>query len=233
MNETRQSSPVQLGDIQLDLNAKYDSTQPKKKPNWLVRKLRMLKKLSYHSMVTSKAHGVDKIVNNKSSILKFMWLMFVLASLGCSMYLISVAVNKFLKYQVVTTIAEVAESPTPFFAVSICNTNFIVNNASLRYAKALLDTMPNISLVDNYDYLRYFFSSRLNTPSVSNQRKQSMGSSLDEFVISCRFNTQPCDMSLFSWYFDSYYGNCFRFNSGNNSQGQQVNILESTKGEHN
>ena len=33
-------------------------------------------------------------------------------------------------------------------------------------------------------------------------------------------DTVPCSANDFEWYYDPYYGNCFRFNSGKNASGE-------------
>jgi hypothetical protein len=102
---------------------------------------------------------------------------------------------------------------------------------SLNYAKAVLSNLSNYSLVQqNYEITRYYLSSTLSLPSVPNSFKQSLGQSIDEFFISCTFNQQPCNMSLWVWYWDSYWGNCFRFNSGLDNTGTTTPTLLSTKG---
>ena len=60
--------------------------------------------------------------------------------------------------------------------------------------------------------------------------RQSLGSPFDEFVISCKFKTYRCEPSNWVWYFDFFYGNCWRFNTGVDNNGSQIDKLVSTKG---
>ena len=39
---------------------------------------------------------------------------------------------------------------------------------------------------------------------------------LTQILAACKFQGQTCQMSDFYWYHNYYYGNCFRFNGGNN-----------------
>ena len=66
--------------------------------------------------------------------------------------------------------------------------------------------LANPEIYQQYDYLRYHFSSMMNSPNITDQEKKSFGLTLGQFVISCHFNMIPCNMSLFEWYFDNYYG---------------------------
>ena len=49
-----------------------------------------------------------------------------------------------------------------------------------------------------------------------------MGFSLDDMLVKCQFNKNPCSSADFEWYFDFHYGNCFKFNTGINSSGHSV-----------
>jgi len=45
-----------------------------------------------------------------------------------------------------------------------------------------------------------------------------MGHDLRDILIGCRFNYQVCTAEDFVWSWNSFYGNCFSFNSGSNSK---------------
>jgi len=44
--------------------------------------------------------------------------------------------------------------------------------------------------------------------------KKKLGHSLDDILLKCSFNNQPCTSKDFTWSFDQIDGNCFSFNSG-------------------
>jgi hypothetical protein len=49
----------------------------------------------------------------------------------------------------------------------------------------------------------------LNAENVTDEFRKSMGSSFDEFLVTCSFNQVACNNSLsWVWYFDYFYGNC-------------------------
>ena len=50
--------------------------------------------------------------------------------------------------------------------------------------------------------------------SVSDQKR--LGHSLNDTLISCSFNEQPCDHTNFTWLFEKEYGNCYAFNANQN-----------------
>jgi hypothetical protein len=58
--------------------------------------------------------------------------------------------------------------------------------------------------------------------------KKSFGFSRDEFIIKCKFQNTDCDRDMLVWEYYSIYGNCFKFNSGYDSNNQEVPIIKST-----
>jgi hypothetical protein len=52
--------------------------------------------------------------------------------------------------------------------------------------------------------------------------KKKLSHTLKDFLFTCYFNAQSCDVNDFTWYFDPHSGNCWIFNSGQNQTGQRV-----------
>ena len=50
---------------------------------------------------------------------------------------------------------------------------------------------------------------------------------INDILINCQFNYQKCLAKDFLWKWDMMYGNCFSFNSGLNSSGQQIEMKHS------
>jgi len=65
-------------------------------------------------------------------------------------------------------------------------------------------------------------------PEYGDSKRKELGFSLDDMLVKCQFNKNPCDSNDFEWYFDFHYGNCFKFNTGINSSGQSVPLKYST-----
>ena len=47
---------------------------------------------------------------------------------------------------------------------------------------------------------------------------KSLGFNIDLFMLSCTFSGQICNSSLFTYFFDYQYGNCYTFNKANSSK---------------
>jgi len=59
--------------------------------------------------------------------------------------------------------------------------------------------------------------------------KKNSSTLIDEMLIWCRFGGVECFSSDFEWLFHPYFGNCYIFNSGKDSNGEQVPIRISYK----
>jgi hypothetical protein len=71
----------------------------------------------------------------------------------------------------------------------------------------------------------------LKTPNMTDEFRQTLGSPFEEFLITCEFNQIDCtDKSNWVWFFDGYFGNCWRFNSGQFQNGTQTESVVATKG---
>ena len=60
----------------------------------------------------------------------------------------------------------------------------------------------------------------------TNEQKKLLAHNLDDLLINCKFNSKPC--REFIWYFDSFYGNCYMFNTGFNSSGHVIDFETTT-----
>ena len=64
----------------------------------------------------------------------------------------------------------------------------------------------------------------------SNEDKKRLGHLIDDFMIECKFDDVFCNITNdFIWYFDNVYGNCYKYNSGFNSNGQPIELIKSSQ----
>jgi amiloride-sensitive sodium channel subunit alpha len=61
--------------------------------------------------------------------------------------------------------------------------------------------------------------------------KKKLSRPIEEILVPpfCSFNIQKCTFDDFSWYFDSWYGNCWIFNSGYNRTGHKVPLVTNSQ----
>jgi hypothetical protein len=76
---------------------------------------------------------------------------------------------------------------------------------------------------------RYFLPMTLNHPNYTDEFRKDLGQKFEETIITCSYNQLDC-MNDWAWYFDSFYGSCYRFNTGKNELGQLVEDKRSNKG---
>ena len=144
--------------------------------------------------------GIIKIATNPHIVIKIFWIFCLLGSLTISSYLIIGNIIGYFQYEVTTTVRQLYESPSLFPEVIICNQNLITTKTG--YTLSLDPSFPA-------------------DPGVLPVSEQILlGHSINDILLSCTFNGIECSASDFYWFFDRNLGNCYAFNSGNNSSGQ-------------
>lgn len=175
-------------------------------------------------------HGIPNLVKNTLFFYQFIWIVCLLASfVGCA-YLMSQTINGYLNYDVTTQIKTVKTPEVEFPTVSFCNLNFAIDDHDLALIKKIIEREPYINdyLIEQYDFIRYYLSTNLMLYH-TNRYAERASIYLNRSVISCYFNQKPCKIDdMFSYYLDSFYGMCFRFNAGKNMNNSDVRILKST-----
>ncbi|RMZ92818.1 acid-sensing ion channel 1 [Brachionus plicatilis] len=181
-------------------------------------------------------HGFPNIFRTKYITVRMMWIILFLFSNGFCFYIITKNIMNFFKYEVVTTIKVAERDSLPFPAVTVCNANSFVTEGGLQYVSDVLDKynltdFPNVILKDayegnlndnssilyfNYIFFRYFTT--VFTKSSPEEIKQKLKIPYEQMFISCLYNFQPCNKNNWTWYYDSFFGNCYRFNTQQNSE---------------
>ena len=50
-------------------------------------------------------------------------------------------------------------------------------------------------------------------PIFNDTTRISFGTWIDDLLIECQFNMKRCSKNDFEWFYDGYYGLCFKFNA--------------------
>ena len=72
--------------------------------------------------------------------------------------------------------------------------------------------------------------SNVKNQNIEYNKRKTLGYQLDDMLVSCSFNFQVCTKDDFQYYYDSWYDNCYIFNSGkyvNNSKIKKVTKTDS------
>jgi hypothetical protein len=148
----------------------------------------------------------------------------------------------YLSYPVFTTTTIVQEVPTVFPKITICNQMYTTTDYAYNYLKKLNEEilprinifnktqMRNLMYRESTDYfwkVALIFQARINSGGFSDVERQKLVHPLQDIIVTCQFNSQPCTASDFIWQWDPLYGNCYSFNSGLDTNGSKVNLKES------
>jgi len=179
---------------------------------------------------SSTIHGYSRIFQTDKWPLRILWLLFSLASTGFLAFLVTKSIMDFLTHEVVTKIRVYNEVPLEFPTVTICNINPFTKAPADSLFDEILTTNSQQNTQDE-DVLENYFEKFLLTamgPTKDDNFRKSLGPTLDEMLIDCKFSDMSCkDTSDFEWFYMLEYGNCFRFNSGKDSSGNKISIRKS------
>ena len=179
-----------------------------------------------------------KIFEHEKKLLKIIWaLSFLAATIYCIYWCVQ-AITVYLQYQTYISTSTVQEIPTTFPGVSICNLKFSNTIKSLNYLSNLLfpNGIPAFTraqfggndYVKDYvqilDYNQQAAISNLNNLTNTTEQRY-LSYELSDMLFSCSFNWATCTPNDF-YFFDSFYGNCFTFNSGIKANGSKARYLK-------
>jgi hypothetical protein len=82
---------------------------------------------------------------------------------------------------------------------------------------------------NSYLFSKFFGASNLKNPALSDEIKKSFALPFNQFILSCFFAGEECTENDFYWYYDLYYGNCYRFNAGKLQNGSAVPLKTTSK----
>ena len=173
------------------------------------------------------------IIRVKRPLFEIYWKMITLFLIGaCSFILITTFLN-YLDYEIVTTITVKSEIPSKMPTVILCNSNGLSSNVGINFASKVFASY-GITKSNNYlHYQKNEFARQLNNkgnilttrtmvmtaarnPQLTDAFRQSLGLSIKDMLISCTFNSIECKADDFTWIYDTYYGNCYKFNGVSN-----------------
>jgi hypothetical protein len=178
-------------------------------------------------------HFILNVFYSPRLIVKIILLLFILISTGLASYMTLTLILNYFEYNVNTLTRTINESPVVFPKVTLCNKNlfttkyahdFLMNSSLLN-----LPQLKNMLNFDRNSLLVYFMMLRQNLfgqvfKTFSNEQKKSLSHRLDDTLLSCLFEYKSCNANDFYWEWDSHYGNCYSFNSGFNSSGENVEL---------
>ena len=177
----------------------------------------------------STSHGLPIIFRTNILLTRLMWISFLICSTSMCAFMVTRSILDYFQFDVVTKVRYFYEVPAEFPTITVCNINSFAKNESVEEMKDIyMRKYPTIArnainfsdLVEVY----YEFLYEANDHIFGDEKKKSLGPSIDDMLIYCVFNNDYCSSRDFSWFYMLFYGNCFRFNSGKDYNGKNVKL---------
>ncbi len=178
--------------------------------------------------------GLPNVFNETNIIIRLLWLLFFLISLILFLIQSIQQIQEFQTYKVNRQINIASpQIPLLFPILTICNINFLSTEYGAQFAQQIISTYLNNSNKSNSTInelsksvflQKSIIQANAKVQNESIQRKFGLfGSPASKSIITCLFDGSPCNLQTdFDWYFDSKYGNCFKFNSNQNKRVRQT-----------
>ena len=186
-----------------------------------------LKKEAIECVQTLSTHGLPNLSRTKYKFIKFMWSCLTILSAGLSIYFIVKTLSEYADFNVTTEVKLIYSDnqPIEFPSVSICNYNQFSTDFSLQLIDELIKTKFNYSFNEIFDpnfpnqnltfmakyYLKHNESKYL-FQNVNMSKREEYTLSIRDSLKYCRFANSICNYTDFDWFFNSKYGNCYKFN---------------------
>ena len=165
---------------------------------------------------STSTHGIPNITKAQSKIIRILWILCFLVSLSYCTYQIIISIIGYLNFSVISNYQLLFEVPTLFPTIDICHLN--------PYGNFFDDFMSTLNKSNSSSKSYYIqdvnsFTRKMNTVFEKMNENDSFGLYwnplwLENFLLSCQFNNQPCYNTNFSYFHNFYYGNCYSFNVG-------------------
>lgn len=198
------------------------------------RKTKNFRQIFVESACESTIHGIPHFFRRKNLLIRFVWATCFLVSTAVCAWMIAETIVGYFQYDTVTKSHRVYLATTEFPTVSICNVNPFMTNKSYEIVESILvenrvlNPAGTSSPFDNFfeDILRFLkflvgtnvvkelLPKQQPNKTSSEDYLRSLGYDMKDMLLSCTYDMKNCTANDFDWYFDTIYGNCWKFNSG-------------------
>jgi hypothetical protein len=166
---------------------------------------------------SSSVHFLPTISRSNNKILQIGYLCCFLATASYCVFSVSSSIRNYYKYDTVTSLKVIEESPTHFTAMSFCSLKRLNKISSKDFISDYLNKMNS-----SINYLKEIFGEYYEiTPlkmsnsefNQSEEFRRSIGFESDDMLLQCNFKWIPWSKSDINYLYDPIYGNCFTFNN--------------------
>jgi len=168
------------------------------------------------SVMSNAGYAFNRVLKPNSLVIRLIWLLSLLIFSALCSFLIAKTITNYLQYEVVTKINLVNENPSPFPTISICNLAPF-DRFSSKSRKFLSKIVNNVSYEykfgANTNSYRYYYMSNVFDLVKNDTERQLLGFSKEKMFYLCIHSFAfKCNESDFEWFYDFFFGNCYRFN---------------------
>ncbi len=205
-------------------------------------------------MKDSTGHGYPNILRTNKYPVKFVWLVLLLCSVTFCGYLLFKGISDYMENEVTSKIRLVNKSPLTFPMMTVCNSkpfmtrfaydytidhflklnnsnNLYTNDAEMK--SVLYGNFTNPSSINKFKLVSrnelYLFQNQLADPEFNQSILQALGYTLNEFFLLGAYGEGLLSNDYLIPHYDSYYGNCFKINSGKMPNGSSIPLLTQTE----
>lgn len=166
----------------------------------------------------STIHGIPSALRTKKLPVKIFWVFVFLLSFSYSMLQVGMMVISYFQFNVIVKMDIVQSENLEFPAVTFCNINPYDYSIEENYSK--IKKLLNESFLDQNSSLK---SCNGRTKSLL-RYSDTEGFSLTKMLISCQYDRKPCNIINFYSQEKSYFGKCYTFNFGKDSEENSIPI---------
>ena len=176
------------------------------------------------SMETWTTHGLPNIIRSKNIVLKIVWFILFLMSVGLTCYCLFKTVIEYLEFSVTTEVRSINVNEIEFPTITICNSNQVSTEYGLNYYKSVfnktgidIDYLYNLDPTTNWylNFIDRIVPARLfyEIPIIE---RRNLTLPIEEMIDSVVLDDTIFLAEDFQWIFNPIYGNCYIFNPNGN-----------------
>lgn len=166
---------------------------------------------------SSTIAGYSNFYRTEKWLIKALWLVSFLAAIGFCGYLCLQSVMQYLEYDVNTESRYFRDSQMAMPGITVCTANTLRSEVGYEYALNYSRQHINSSITSISQWADFLTPTDiwLQKTSFLGQVPQNYDFDLNysRMILRCQFGSQNCTEFRYGLFYDTYYGNCFNFNS--------------------
>ena len=201
---------IEIENIKKRIEKRENTISHNEKTNDQIKGL--IKEVLYNSL----AQAIIKIVLSPHYILKAFLFICVIVSSAIASYLVVKSVLTYFNYGATTTSRTVYETFSVFPKITICNQNRFTSEYSIKILSNISEIEFNMDMLDSsqtsnlsqqekdskFSKIDLLATYLINNKTIfSNEQRKNLSHDLEDILLNCSFNNEPCDSSDFVWKF--------------------------------